>query len=325
MPTPNTNILEMKEKLQTVKAEMQKTIVWQDALIESLLIAVMTHWHVLLEWVPGIAKTLTVETLSKTLNLDFKRIQFTPDLLPSDLIGTEIYNIGNNSFDTKKWPIFANFILADEINRAPSKVQSALLEAMAEWQVTLGDTTFDLPKPFLVLATQNPIEQSWTYKLPEAELDRFLLKCNVSYPSKDEEKKIIEQIQARETSTTKKILGKVELKELKSLCESIHVSDNIYEYATDLVFATRDPSGYGLDSIKTYLNYWVSPRGSISLIKCSQARALLEWRDFVIPEDIKSIASSVLAHRLVLSYEALADWIDAENIISKILEMVKIR
>lgn len=325
MPTENTKIQEYKEKLDAVKAEIWKTIIGQHGLIENLLIWVMTHGHILLEWVPWVAKTLTIDTLSKTLSLDFKRIQFTPDLLPSDLIGTEIYNMGNNSFDTKKWPLFTNFVLADEINRAPSKVQSALLEAMAENQVTIGDTSYALPQPFLVLATQNPIEQSWTYKLPEAELDRFLLKSYVDYPNIQEEKQILEQMHTRESYKTKKILSKKEIQELTTLCESVHVSENIYDYITDLVFATRNPEKYELSQVSKYLQYWVSPRWSIALVKASQAIALIQGRDFVIPEDVKHVATGALAHRLVLNYEAIADEVMAEGIVQNIIDTVKIR
>ena len=320
----NKTIIDASAKLEAVKTEVHKTIIGQETLVENLLIALISGGHILLEWVPGVAKTLTIDTLSKTLDLWFKRIQFTPDLLPSDLVGTEIYNMWKNTFDTKKGPIFANFLLADEINRAPSKVQSALLEAMAEKQVTIGDETYQLPEPFIVLATQNPIEQSGTYKLPEAQLDRFLLKAYVEYPTYEEEKIILESINTRASYTTKKILSKEDVLSIKKIVSEIHVSDSINEYATNLVFATRDPEKYDLWDIWKYMSYGVSPRWSISLIKGSQAVALLRWRDFVIPEDIKYIAKSALAHRLVLNYEAIADDIKAENIIESILEKVKI-
>ena len=324
MTTENTQILEYKEKIDAIKSEMHRTVIGQEALIESLLVWVMTNGHILLEWVPWVAKTLTIDTLSKTLWLDFKRIQFTPDLLPSDLIGTEIYNMGTQNFDTKKWPLFTNFVLADEINRAPSKVQSALLEAMAEKQITIWDTSYKLPEPFLVLATQNPIEQSGTYKLPEAELDRFLLKSTVSYPDKTQERKILEQIQTRKDYKTKKIISKKEVLEIQELTQKIHISTNIYDYITDLVFATRNPLEYDLDGIQKYLSYGVSPRWWIALIQASQAIAFQNGRDFVIPEDVKQIAHESLAHRLVLNYEAIADEVTAEDIVTQVLEKVKI-
>jgi len=324
MSTENTQIEQYTQKINAIKAEMHKTVVGQESLIESLLVWVMTNGHVLLEWVPGVAKTLTIDTLSKTLWLDFKRIQFTPDLLPSDLIGTEIYNMGTQDFDTKKWPLFTNFILADEINRAPSKVQSALLEAMAEKQITIWDETYKLPDPFLVLATQNPIEQSWTYKLPEAELDRFLLKSTVSYPKKWEEREILEHIQARKDYKTQKVVTKKEVLEIQAFTQNIHVSSNIYDYITDLVFATRTPKEYELEDIEKYLSYWVSPRWWIALIQWSQALAFQNGRDFVIPEDVKHIAHQALSHRLVLNYEAIADEVTADDIVTQILEKVKI-
>ncbi len=324
MTTEKIQIEQYTEKLTAVKKEIQKTIIWQETLVEHLLVWVMTWWHILLEGVPWIAKTLTIDTLSQTLWLDFKRVQFTPDLLPSDLVGTEIYNMWTQSFDTKKWPLFSNFILADEINRAPSKVQSALLEAMAEKQITIWDTSYKLPDPFLVLATQNPIEQSGTYKLPEAELDRFLLKVYVKYPEQQEEKQILQQIQNRASYSTQKILSKKDVLDLQQATQSVHISENIYDYVTDLVFATRKPEDFWLEEIGKYLHYWVSPRWWIALVQSSQALALLRWRDFVIPEDVKEIAHSALGHRLVLNYEAIADEIEAKSIIDQILEKVKI-
>jgi MoxR-like ATPase len=293
-------------------------------LLRDLFIWLLTWWHILLEWVPWIAKTLTIDTLARTLNLDFKRIQFTPDLLPADLIWTEIYNSSKSHFETIKWPIFTNFLLADEINRAPWKVQSALLEVMAEKQVTIWDKTYILDKPFIVFATQNPIEQSWTYRLPEAELDRFLLKVNVSYPSLDEEKEIIKNIYNIEWEKIQKIITREEVLELQELVKDVYVSQNIVDYIWDLVFSTRNPSLYWLEEIEKYLNYWVSPRWSLSLLKASQALAFLEWRNFVLPEDVKNIAVSALAHRLVLNYDARADDITEVDIINKILSKVSI-
>lgn len=317
-------ILEKKEILEQVIKEVHKKIIGQENLIRNLLVGLLTWGHILLEWVPWIAKTLTIDTLAKTLDLDFKRVQFTPDLLPSDLIGTEIYNSAKSKFEVNSGPIFTNFLLADEINRSPSKVQSALLEVMAEKQVTIGDNTFILDRPFIVLATQNPIEQSGTYKLPEAELDRFLLKINVEYPSLEEEKKIISSIFKIESEKTEKIISKKEILELQKLVEKVYVSENIIDYIADLVFATREPQKYNLENIWKYLNYWVSPRWSLALLKWAKALAFLDWRSFVIPEDIKAIAPSALAHRLVLNYDAVADEITEIDIVNEILEKVKI-
>ena len=305
------------EKIEKVTLEIHKKIIGQEGLIRDLLIWLLSGWHILLEWVPGVAKTLTIDTLSKTLNLDFSRVQFTPDLLPSDLIGTQIYNQAKSDFETKKGPVFTNFLLADEINRAPAKVQSALLEAMAEKQITIWDESFKLSEPFIVLATQNPIEQSGTYKLPEAELDRFMMRSFVEYPSQEEEIKILENIDIIENEKVQKVLSKKDILEIRNLISDIHVSENIIAYITDLVFETRKKN--------KYLFYWVSPRWSISLIKASKVVAFLNKRDFVIPEDVKEIAKWVLAHRLVLNYEAVADDVSAEDIVNEILNQVKIK
>ncbi len=314
-----------KEIIEKIFLEIHKKIIWQDNLIRDLFIWLLTWGHILLEWVPWVAKTLTIDTLSKTLDLDFKRIQFTPDLLPSDLIWTEIFNAKTWNFNVIKWPIFTNFLLADEINRAPSKVQSALLEVMAEKQVTIWDETFTLDRPFIVLATQNPIEQSWTYKLPEAELDRFLLKTNVSYPSLEEEKSIVKNIFKIENSEINKIITPEEILELQELVKQIYVSDSIIDYIWDIVFATREPSKYDLEEeVWQYLNYWVSPRWSLALLKASQALAFLNSRSFVIPEDVKNVAIWALSHRLVLNYDARADEVSEFDIINKILEKIKI-
>ena len=315
--TEKNNFEEKRELVEQVISEVHKKIIGQEKLVRDLIITLFAGGHILLEGVPWVAKTLTIDTLSKTLGLDFSRIQFTPDLLPSDLIGTEIYNQASGEFNTKKWPIFTNFLLADEVNRAPSKVQSAMLEAMAEKQVTIWEESFKLGDPFIVLATQNPIEQSWTYSLPEAELDRFMMKSYVEYPSKEEEIKILENIKNIESHKTKKILSKKDILEIRKISEEIHVSENIISYIADIVFETRKEN--------KYLSYWVSPRWSISLIKASKVLAFLNGRDFVIPEDIKEIAVSVLSHRLVLSYEAIAEDIKREDIILKILDSVKIK
>jgi len=306
------------DKLQEVKKEVHKKIVGQEELIDSIIIALLAKGHVLIEWVPGLAKTLTVDTLSKTLDLGFNRIQFTPDLLPSDLIWTEIYNPKTWEFSIKKGPIFNNFILADEINRAPSKVQSALLEAMAEKQITIWKDTFKLDEPFIVLATQNPIEQTGTYRLPEAQLDRFMMKVNVDYADKKHEIEMYKKINSGfDEIKINKILGKKGIKEIQDILKQIYVSDNIFEYVGNIIDATRN-------KISKYLEYWVSPRWWISLIAAAKVVALMDKRDFVMPEDIKKVAPRVLAHRLVLNYDAVADWVTPEKIVNEILKNVKV-
>lgn len=310
--------------IKKVKDELAKKVVWQTNLIDSLLIGLFSEGHILVEWVPGLAKTLTVDTLSKTLDLGFSRIQFTPDLLPSDLIWTEIYNTKTSSFDIKKWPIFNNFILADEINRAPSKVQSALLEAMAERHITIWNTSFNLEKPFIVLATQNPIEQSWTYKLPEAELDRFMLKVHVTYPSYEEERKMYKSIIERESVVIKKILKKEDIYWIQWLVREIFVSDSIYEYVTNIIDASRNPEKYNISNIKKYIMYWASPRAWLAILKAARVNAIFEWRSFVIPEDIKKVLHKALEHRIVLSYEAIAENMSEEYIVKTIVDNIKI-
>lgn len=313
-------INELKPKIDEIYTEIWKKVVWQKTLVRDLLIVLFSKWHILIEWAPGLAKTLTVDSLSKTLDLDFKRIQFTPDLLPSDLIGSNIYNPEKNEFYIKKWPIFTNFLLADEINRAPSKVQSALLEAMAEKQVSIWDKTFKLDLPFIVLATQNPIEQEWTFNLPEAQLDRFLLKTIVDYPNEDEEIQIMKNSTTIDNVSLEKIFSKIDLFEISNLIDEIHVDEKIFEYIKNIVFYTRSNS----NEISKFLNYPVSPRASISLLKASKALAFLSWRDFVIPEDIKEMAYPVLRHRISLNYEALAEEIKVDDIVKSILDNVKI-
>lgn len=305
-----------RASILSVIDEVHKKIIGQETLVRNIIIWVITGWHILLEWVPGVAKTLAIETLSKTLELRFKRVQFTPDLLPSDLIWTQIYNQVKSSFETKKGPIFTHFLLADEINRAPSKVQSALLEAMAEKQITIWDETYKLESPFIVLATQNPIEQSWTYKLPEAELDRFMMKSYVEYPTREEELQILTKLDSIEHDTVAKIIGRNELLTIQESVASTHAWDNILKYIADIIWATRQQH--------KYLSYWVSPRWSISLLKWAKAVAFLEWRNFVIPEDVQAIATSVLSHRLVLNYDAVADDIAAEDLIDQIIKNVEI-
>ena len=318
-------IIQIKEKINWVKQEVHKKIVWQDNLIEAILIGIFTQWHILIEWVPGLAKTMTVSTLSNIVDLDFKRIQFTPDLLPSDLIWTEIYNPKTWWFDVKKWPIFTNLLLADEINRSPSKVQSALLEAMAEKQVTIWNETFKLEEPFVVLATQNPIEQWWTYQLPEAQLDRFLMKVDIDYSSKDIEKEIYKKINWDfDEVEINNILTKNEIIDIKNIVKEIYVSENIFDYVSNIVDSTRNPDNYWLGNIWKYILYGISPRWWIWLIMSAKVIALFNWRSFVIPEDIKKVALWVLSHRLVLSYEALSDEVSSKDIIEKILSSIEI-
>lgn len=312
------------EKIKKIKTELAKKIVWQENLIDSLLIWLFAKGHILVEWVPGLAKTLTVDSLSKTLDLGFNRVQFTPDLLPSDLIGSEIYNTKTNNFEIKKWPIFNNFILADEINRAPSKVQSALLEAMAEKHITIWNDTFFLDSPFIVMATQNPIEQAGTYKLPEAQLDRFMLKVNVSYPNSSEEKTMYKKILTMDSQNIEKVMTKKEIFEVQDLVSKIFISDSIIEYVTNIVDATRNPENYNISNLKKYINFWVSPRAWLALLSASRVIALMNNRSFVIPEDIKSIAVSCLSHRIVLSYEAMADDITEQEVIKKIIDNINV-
>ena len=307
-----------------LKIEISKKVFWQNDLIEKTIICLIWGWHILLEWMPWLAKTLTISTLSKCVDLGFNRIQFTPDLLPSDLIWTEIFNIKNSSFDIKKWPIFNNFILADEINRAPSKVQSALLEAMAEGSITIWKETFVLEKPFLVLATQNPVEQSWTYKLPEAQLDRFSMKVKVDYPSFEQEKEMYKNVVYDDKKEVSKILSKQDIFHLQDLVEKIYISDAIFDYVSKIVDATRNPENYWLKDLKKYINFWVSPRWWISTLRAAKALALIEWRSFVIPEDIKKLVKNTLCHRLILSYEAIVDEIDEEYIIEQIISKITV-
>ena len=311
-------------KIKKLETEIHKVIVWQDKLIRNLIIALLSQWHILLEWLPWLAKTLTIQSFAKAINVWFSRIQFTPDLLPSDLIGTEIYNQHKEEFTIKKWPIFSNFILADEINRAPSKVQSALLEAMAEKQITIGNSTFALEEPFMVLATQNPIEQSGTYSLPEAQLDRFMMKTIVNYTSKKDEINILKRFQNNEIKEIKQVINKEEIKNIQNIMKKIYISDNIYEYVSDLIDATRNPKKHNLAELENYILYWVSPRWWLSIILASKVLAIMNDRDFILPEDIKNIAFDIFNHRLKLSYEAIANNIKEKDIIQKILDNVKI-
>lgn len=312
-------------KIQKVIDEVSKVVVGQDYMIKRLLMGLFTQGHILLEGVPGLAKTLTVNTLSNALKLNFKRIQFTPDLLPSDVIGTMIYNQKKSSFEVKKGPIFSNLILADEINRSPAKVQSALLESMQEKQVTIGEESFKLELPFLVLATQNPIDQEGTYPLPEAQRDRFMMKLNISYPSKEEELKIMQRMSDLNfKNTVKTVLSKKDINSVQGEINSVSISESIQKYIIELVNATREPSSVGLDDLSNYISFGASPRASINLSLASKANAFLSNRDYVMPDDIKEVANDVLNHRIILNYEAEAEGVSPDSIIRKILEKVEI-
>ena len=312
-------IEEANVKLKNIRKEVSKEVVWQDDLIRDLLICLLSKWHILLEWPPWLAKTLSVSVLSKVMCLDYKRIQFTPDLLPSDLTWTKIFNQDTKEFWVKKWPIFSNLVLADEINRAPSKLQSALLEAMAEKQVTIGERNYKMQEPFIVLATMNPIEQDGTYTLPEAQLDRFLIKSIINYPSETEEIEIMKRNSISNNIKLDKILTKKEVLELQNLVEEISVSDNIFEYVKNLIFFTRNN-----DIAKNYLTYWASPRAWIALIKTAKVLAMFSWREFVIPEDIKEMTYLVFRHRIILSYEMIAEWVTPDMVIEDMLKKVRI-
>ncbi|PIU57826.1 MAG: ATPase, partial [Deltaproteobacteria bacterium CG07_land_8_20_14_0_80_38_7] len=292
--------------LAKIVEEVGKIIIGQKPMIERLLIDLLSDGHILVEGVPGLAKTTAVKILATSINAEFKRIQFTPDLLPSDIIGTQIYNPKDSSFSVKKGPVFANFILADEINRAPAKVQSALLEAMQERQITIGDQTFKLPVPFLVMATQNPIEQEGTYPLPEAELDRFLMKIKVEYPTQDEEIKIIKQMEKSELPKTNPVIDPQQIINIRNIVNSIYMDDKLCKYITDIVFATRDPEKFKLKDMKPLIQYGASPRASIYLARTAKAHAFLQGRGYVTPLDIKTVSPDVLRHRIIVSYEAEA-------------------
>jgi MoxR-like ATPase len=320
----NERVGRESESIRRILLEMRKVIIGQEHLAESLLIGLLANGHILLEGVPGLAKTLAIKTLAQTIDADFHRVQFTPDLLPADLLGTVIYSQKNEEFQIKKGPIFANFILADEINRSPAKVQSALLEAMQEKQVTIGDTTYQLTEPFLVLATQNPIEQEGTYPLPEAQVDRFMLKVLIDFPKKADEQLIIRQNISNHRATVNKILTPKEILAARNTVLSIYLDENIEKYIVDLVFATRQPKDYKLDHFKNLINYGASPRASINLALASKAHAFLEGRGFVTPEDVRAICYDVMRHRIGLTFEAEAEGITTENIIKEILAKVEV-
>lgn len=325
------NIKELNDRIQQessfvdiINMEMNKVIVGQKHLVESLMIGLLSDGHVLLEGVPGLAKTLAINTLASIIQAKFSRIQFTPDLLPADLIGTMIYSPKNEEFNVKKGPVFANFILADEINRSPAKVQSALLEAMQEHQVTIGDSTFKLPEPFLVLATQNPLEQEGTYPLPEAQVDRFMLKVIIKYPQKEEEKLIIRQNIIGEFPRPTAVLKPEDIIRAKKVVRDVYLDEKIERYIVDIVFATREPNTYGLGKFENMISYGGSPRASISLALAAKAYAFIKRRGYVIPEDIRAVAHDVLRHRIGLTYEAEAENITSEDIITEILNTVEV-
>ena len=332
MQESNTDIRALNEKIEKessfvdlLNLEMNKVIVGQKYMVERLLIGLLADGHILLEGVPGLAKTLAIKSLANTMHGDFSRIQFTPDLLPADLVGTMIYNQKKEAFTVKQGPIFANLILADEINRAPAKVQSALLEAMQERQVTLGETTHPLPKPFLVLATQNPVEQEGTYALPEAQVDRFMLKVVLDYPKKEEEKLIIRQnISSKEFPKTQAILKQEDILKAKAVVREVYMDEKIEQYIVDIVFASRNPEDYGLSQFKDMISFGGSPRASINLALAAKAYAFIHRRGYVIPEDVRAIAKDVMRHRIGLSYEAEAENISSEDIISEILNKVEV-
>ena len=317
-------VVRCADSIEQVKLEVRKVLVGQDELLSRLLIALLTGGHVLLEGVPGLAKTTAIKALAAAVHAKFQRIQFTPDLLPADLLGTLIYNPREGTFSTKKGPIFANLILADEINRAPSKVQSALLESMQERQVTIGDQTFKLDDPFLVLATQNPIEQEGTYPLPEAQVDRFMLKVIVDYPKKSDERKVVDLALSETLRQIRPVLEPERIHEMQRLVKRIYMDDKVKDYVLELVSATRDPAAYKIPELKNLIEYGASPRASIYLCMAAQASAFLAGRGFVTPQDVKDIAYDVMRHRIILTYEAEAEEKTPEMVVKKILESVPV-
>lgn len=316
---------QLQDKIALVKKEVEKVVVGQQYMVNRLLIGLFTNGHILLEGVPGLAKTLTVNTLSKVLALNFKRIQFTPDLLPADLVGTMIYNQQKAEFEVKRGPIFANIILADEVNRSPAKVQAALLECMQEKQVTIGETTYPLDRPFLVLATQNPVDQEGTYPLPEAQVDRFMMKVTVDYPGREAELEVMRRMANMNFSAkAEQVLSVEDIFEIREAVNSVEISDSLEKYIIELVFATRTPKEYGLKKEADYIQFGVSPRASIGLNLGAKALAFMNGRNYVLPEDIKEIAYDVLGHRIILNYEAEADGITTKDIVAAILKSVAI-
>ncbi len=310
--------------VEQMLAEVQKVVVGQNEMVEAIVMGLLTGGHVLLEGVPGLAKTLTISSVSQAISLHFQRVQFTPDLLPSDLIGTMIFNPKSGEFSPKKGPIFTNILLADEINRAPAKVQSALLESMAEKQVTIGDTTYGLEKPFLVLATQNPLEQEGTYPLPEAQMDRFMFKVMVQYPSKGEELEIMNRMATDNTPSVNSVISKENLLRAREMTDKIYVDENIKTYIVDLVMATRNPSEYGLGQLENMIQVGGSPRATISLMRASKAHAFIRGRGYVTAEDVKAVAYNVLRHRLILTFEAEAEEVLSDMVIKDMLNEIEV-
>lgn len=327
----NTQVQELNERIASESAfidllhmELGRKIVGQRHMLDRLLIALLSNGHILLEGVPGLAKTLAIKSLAQAIQASFSRLQFTPDLLPTDLLGTQVFNMHKGEFHVKKGPIFANFILADEINRAPAKVQSALLEAMQEQQVTLGDETHLLPQPFLVLATQNPVEQEGTYPLPEAQMDRFMLKAVIKYPKLEEEREIIRRQLKAEEEPIKAVVSLQQIANARAVIQDIYVDQKIEQYILDLVFATRQPDQYRLERLKPLIGFGGSPRASINLAKAARVHAFIQHRGYVIPEDVRAIATDVLRHRIGLTYEAEAENMQTEDIIREILDAVEV-
>ena len=314
----------MFTKIEAIKSEVAKVVVGQEKMIDSLLIGLFCEGHILIEGIPGLAKTTTVNALSKSLGLDFKRVQFTPDLLPSDILGAEIYDPKHNEFRIKQGPIFTNLLLADEINRAPAKVQSALLEVMQERQITLGDESFQLPPPFFVMATQNPIEQEGVYQLPEAQLDRFMLKLTVGYNTKEEELEIARRIANNKSETITAVVSPEEIRQIQEAVQAVHMDAEVEAYIIELVSATRDPKAYGLETLVDYIQFGASPRVSIDTFKAVKAMALLRGKDFVTPVDIAYIIKELMRHRIVLTYEAEAEGVSTDAVIEKVLKAVPI-
>ena len=313
-----------RELTERITRELHKRVVGQEQMIERLILGLLTGGHVLLEGVPGLAKTLTVKSLAETIDVTFERVQFTPDLLPADVMGTMIYNQGSGEFTTRQGPIFANIVLADEINRAPPKVQSALLEAMQEHQVTLGGETHKLPEPFLVLATQNPIEQEGTYPLPEAQVDRFMLKLRVGYPDRATEKEIMRRMAGKELEPIERVATSAEIFTARKEISDLYMDDKIADYIVDIVHATREPGSFGLGNLKALIEYGASPRATIFLSICARANAYLRGRGYVLPDDVKAVAPDVLRHRIITSFEAEAEEVTSDHIISRIFEAVDV-
>jgi MoxR-like ATPase len=310
--------------IDLIQSELRKVIVGQNGMVEGLLIGLLANGHILLEGVPGLAKTLAINSLSKTLGGSFSRVQFTPDLLPSDVIGTQIYNMKDHAFETKQGPIFSNFVLADEINRAPAKVQSALLEAMQEHQVTIGEESYPLPKPFLVMATQNPVEQEGTYPLPEAQMDRFLLKVTLGYPTKSDELNIMRKQMSGALEELSAVVSLEQIVRARGFIERIYMDEKIENYILDIVFATREPQNYQLGTLRNKISFGASPRGSIALAKAAKCHAFLRHRGFVTPDDVRAVAPAVLRHRIGLTYEAEAEELSTENIVTEILNTLMV-